>query len=490
LAWQYGLLELSYGDVLRGRRVDVLDILVVDDEASSRMGVSLVLGDAGYRVTEASDGTEALKLVGERVFDLVISDVRLPTLDGLSLMRLLREASPSTVVILMTAFAHVAEAVTALREGALDYVTKPFDPERFPLPMVKEIAERLAVASQLSEARAQLGGGLGAPIIGRSPAMTRLLARIDTLALSDAPVLISGETGTGKELVAHALHLRGARARRPFVAINCAALPDALLEAELFGHERGAFTGAVKKRDGRFKLADSGTLLLDEVAEMSLPAQTKLLRVLQEGTIEPVGSNTSVHVDVRIVSATHQNLKQRVADGRFREDLYYRLNVLDLSIPPLRERRGDLALLFEHFLRQLSPAGRPAPRISTRAWHKLEAYSFPGNVRELAHVVERALVLSRGGDIDLEHLPSDVSGQTLVALALAPTGELQPLAAAAKEFERQHLLQALNLTGGRRADAAQLLGISRKNLWEKLRAHGITDSELDESTELTTTLRD
>jgi two-component system, NtrC family, response regulator AtoC len=456
----------------------VLDILVVDDEPSTRTGMAFILGDAGHRVVQAGDGAQALKLAGERVFDLVISDVRLPHIDGMSLLRSLQKSSPATVVILMTAFARVTEAVNALREGAHDYVAKPFDPELFPLPAVAELAERSTVVRELGEARRELAGGLGAAIVGRSPAMTLLVARIETLALSHAPVLITGESGTGKELVAHALHLRSTRAARAFVAVNCAALPEALLEAELFGHERGAFTGAVKKRDGRFKLADQGTLFLDEVAEMSLPAQAKLLRVLEEGTLEPVGSSRSLSVDVRIVAATHQNLKQRVTDGRFREDLYYRLNVLDLQIPPLRERRGDLALLFEHFAQALNPKDRPPPRISARAWHQLEAYSFPGNVRELAHIVERAIVLARGDEIDLEHLPADVSDA-----ALLPPSQvgLRPLTEAAKAFERAYLLHALSLTRGRRAGAAELLGISRKNLWEKLRMHGIGSGPAPES---------
>jgi DNA-binding NtrC family response regulator len=443
------------------------------------MGMAYLLGDAGHHVVEAGDGAEALKLVAERVFDLVISDVRLPHVDGLSLLRALHKSSPATVVILMTAFARVAEAVNALREGAHDYVAKPFDPELFPLPVVAELADRLTVAKELLQARRDLSGGLGAPIVGRSPAMTALQARIETLALSHAPVLITGESGTGKELVAHALHLRGTRAKQRFVAVNCAALPDTLLEAELFGHERGAFTGAVKRRDGRFKLADQGTLFLDEVAEMSLAAQSKLLRVLEEGTLEPVGSSQSLSVDVRIVAATHQNLKQRVADGRFREDLYYRLNVLDLSIPPLRERRSDLALLFEHFAHELNPKDRPAPRISVRAWHMLEAYSFPGNVRELAHIIERAIVLARGDEIDLEHLPTDVTGG--LPLPLREQVGLRPLTEAARDFERAYLLRALSLTHGRRAGAAELLGISRKNLWEKLRMHGIGAGPAPES---------
>jgi DNA-binding NtrC family response regulator len=459
----------------------MLDILVVDDDASARMQLAYVLADAGHHVVEASDGAAALLLASERVFDLVICDVRLPKIDGLTLSRRVRATSPSTLVILMAAAARVADAVTALREGAYDYVAKPFDAERFPLPVVSAIAAERAIERERGQARAQLdgdgdGNGDGA-IIGRVPAMMQLRARIDTLAESDAPILITGESGTGKELIAHAVHLRSWRGRKPFVAVNCAALPEPLLEAELFGHERGAFTGAVKKRDGRFKVADGGTLLLDEIAEMSLPAQTRLLRVLQEGTFEPVGTSTPVRVDVRIVSATHRNLKERVAQGLFREDLYYRLNVLDLHVPPLRERRGDLALLFEHFVRRFTPAAQPPPSISARAWKKLEEHAFPGNVRELMHVIERALLLARGDSIDLQHLPLDLAGATVTAQA-AP---IQPLAVAARDFERQYLLQVLQFAGGRRTSTAELLGISRKNLWEKMRMHGITDDELDES---------
>jgi DNA-binding NtrC family response regulator len=262
------------------------------------------------------------------------------------------------------------------------------------------------------------------------------------------------------------------------VAVNCAAFPETLIEEELFGHERGAFTGAVRRRDGRFKAADGGTLLLDEIAEIPLAAQVKLLRVLQEGAFEPLGSNSMVRVDVRLVSSTHRSLREQIVEGRFREDLYYRLNVLDITLPALRDRRGDLPLLVAHFLRRFSPAGQHPAAIVPRAWAALEHYPFPGNVRELEHAIEHAVVLARGADIDLAHLPADIAG---LQSADAPgSSALLPLATAAREFEREYLLRALGLAGGKRVRAADLLGISRKNLWEKLRAHGISDSDLDD----------
>ncbi|HEY5243644.1 MAG TPA: sigma 54-interacting transcriptional regulator, partial [Polyangiaceae bacterium] len=263
----------------------------------------------------------------------------------------------------------------------------------------------------------------------------------------------------------------------PFVAVNCAAFPETLLEAELFGYERGAFTGAVKRREGRFKGADRGTLFLDEVAEMPLPAQAKLLRVVQDGVIEPLGTNTGIRVDVRLVSATNRNLKKAIAEGRFREDLYYRLHGVGLHLPALRERPGDLPLLVAHFLARSTPTGRPPPEIALQAWQALSTYPFPGNVRELAHAVQHAAILSRGGAILLEHLPDDI-------VKVATTGHVPrtvaPLAAVLKQAEREHLLKALAIADGKRVRAAELLGISRKNLWEKLRAHGIADSDLDE----------
>ena len=294
----------------------------------------------------------------------MLCDIRLPRIDGLTLFRRVRQESPGTDVILITAHAAVADAVAALKEGAYDYITKPFDIDEIILQM-ERIGVQRALKRELEQARAELSqrkaGTNGArAIIGRSPPMLRLSDRVETIAQSDAPVLITGESGTGKELIARTLHERSRATSKPFIAVNCAAFPETLLEAELFGHERGAFTGAVKRRDGRFKAADGGTLLLDEVAEVPLPAQAKLLRVLQEGTVEPLGTNEVTRVDVRIISATHRNLRERIREGKFREDLYYRLNVLDIEIPPLRERRGDLPLLLQYFLNKFTPPGRDA----------------------------------------------------------------------------------------------------------------------------------
>jgi len=456
-----------------------LDILLVDDEPSIRLVVGDTLRDAGHRVVLAADGGEALSLVSSRGFDVVVTDIRLPKADGMTIFRRVKQERPQTDVILITAHGAVSDAVEALKEGAFDYLTKPFDPDELAL-RIGRIADRRRLERDLEEARAVLGArGHATDIVGRSPSMLRLLERIEMIAASDAPVLITGESGTGKELVARALHERSPRRKKAFVAVNCAAFPETLIEAELFGHERGAFTGAVKRRDGRFKAADGGTLLLDEVAEIPLPAQAKLLRVLQQGMVEPLGTNDSVPVDVRVISATHRSLKEWIGEGRFREDLYYRVNVLDISIPPLRERRGDLPLLLEHFLRQHTPAGQPIPRISPRAWAALSEYAFPGNVRELSHAIEHAIVLSRGREIDLDHLPRDIGGSA--RYAQRDEASIRPLTVAMKEFEREYLVRTLALARNNRTRAADVLGISRKTLWEKLRFHGLSDAETDEA---------
>src|SRR4051812_15279636 len=371
-----------------------LEILLVDDEPDIHLAVGEALRDAGHSVTTATNGADALELISTRVFDVMVCDVRLPKLDGLSLFRRTRQESPDTTVILMTAYAAIQDAVGAVKEGAYDYLTKPFDIDEITLRM-KRIAEHRTLLRELDAARAQLAAAdAKEAIIGRSVQMLRLLDRVNTIATSHAPVLLAGESGTGKELVARALHERGPRRDRPLVVVNCAAFPDTLLEAELFGHERGAFTGAVKRRDGRFRAAHTGTLLLDEIAEMSLPAQAKLLRVLQEGTIEPLGTNETLRVDVRVISATHRDLKERIASGLFREDLYYRINVLNVDLPPLRERKGDLPLLVQYFLKKFGRPGKPPPRLSPPAWAALAAFPFPGNVRQLGHAIEHAVVLA------------------------------------------------------------------------------------------------
>jgi DNA-binding NtrC family response regulator len=462
---------------VRNRGAVTLRILFVEDDPDVRAAVVPVLREAGHDVLVVVDGGAALERLTVERFDVVVTDIRLPKADGLTVFRRTREVAPRTDVILMTSFGAVADAVAALKQGAHDYLTKPFDPDEL-VVRLGGIAQRRALEHELEDARARLAGAGDSAIVGASPPMVKLLDRLTMVAESDASVLVTGETGTGKELVVRRIHARSARRAGPFVAVNCAAFPETLLEAELFGHGKGAFTGADRKRDGRFKAADGGTLLLDEIAEMPLSAQAKLLRVLQEGVVEPLGTNEPVRVDVRVVSATHRDLRRRIADGLFREDLYYRLNVVGLHIPPLRERPGDLPLLLNHFLRVYLPPNAPLPEITVRAWQALAAYPFLGNVRELGHAVQHAVILSRGGAIDLDHLPDDI---VHVAATTGRDGEpVGPLAIVLKRAEREHILRALAVTGGKRTQAAELLGISRKNLWEKLRAHGISDSDVDD----------
>ncbi len=453
----------------------MLDILLVDDEPSILLPFNEALKAEGYEVVTASDGLSAMTLLGSRTFDVVICDVRLPRASGFEVLRKLKRASPGTHCILMTAYAEVPDAVTALKDGAVDYLAKPFDIDEL-LSRLSGIAHERGLARDLVLARQKAAGGeLDELFIGRSPAVARLFDRIEKFAASDAPVLIEGESGTGKELVAHALHARSARSKGPFIAVNCAAFPETLLEAELFGHEKGAFTGAVKKREGRFKAAEGGTLFLDEVAELPLTAQSKLLRVLEEGTYEPLGTNRTEVTNVRVLSAT-RSLKERVAQRLFREDLYYRLKILELPVPALRERGGDLFLLIDQFLRRFSP-GAEAPAITPRALSALAQYQFPGNVRELEHAIQHAVVLAAGGEVDLSCLPAEIVGEGKEPEADAATTRTLP--EAVRDFEREYLRRILQQAGGKRSYAAQLLGISRKNLWEKLRGYGLSDADFN-----------
>ena len=459
-----------------------LDCLVVDDDPTIRLCLEHMIRDAKHRVSSTGDGASALTLISEHRYDVVISDIRMPKLDGLTLFQHIHQVSPTTSVILMTAYATVPDAVSALKLGVYEYIGKPINNEEFKAHL-ERIAEKRALELGLVQARATLSGRDSGPylIIGHSPPILRMLEMVDMLAPTDASVLITGESGTGKELLAHALHASSSRRNGPFVSINCAAFPESLLEAELFGHEKGAFTGAVATRAGRFMAADGGTLLLDEIGEMPLPAQAKLLRVLQDGTFEPLGTNATQKVDVRILSATNRNLKKLIAEGRFREDLYYRLKVIEIPIPPLREHKSDLPLLFAYFARRNAQPGCSPCGITPRAWSLLSDYSFPGNVREFAHAIEHACILAQGSEIDVAHLPPDVVGVSAPATGPAlPAAAVRPLGIAADEFERECILRALNVTKGKRLKTAVLLGISRRNLWLKLRKHGISDSDLEE----------
>jgi two-component system, NtrC family, response regulator AtoC len=468
--------------------IQALVILLVEDEPEIAEPIAEALRREGHHLTVVSHGDRALKRLDEAVYDLLICDIRLPGADGLSIFRKVREQQPDAKVILMSAYGSVAEAVAAVKDHAVDYLAKPFAMSEL-LSAVHQVGDEHRLAHSLARARERIDTYDGeAVIIGETPGMVSLVARIRAVADSDAPVLITGETGTGKELVARALHFQSSRSSKPFVDVNCAAFQDTLLEAELFGHERGAFTGAERRRDGRFRAADSGTLFLDEVGEMSPSAQAKMLRALQDGSFQPLGSSTTIKVDVRTIAATNVDLRSRIAEGKFREDLFYRLKVFHLHVPALRERRADLPLLAEYFCRQMLAATDSAPEatgerrnpvITPRAWAALSHYRFPGNVRELKHALRHALVLSNGGDIDLEHLPEEVRGRSSTEArgtgnhSVVGPASLQPLEAAQRQFEREYLLRALREADWNRTRVAQLLGISRKTLWQKLRRLGI-----------------
>jgi two-component system response regulator AtoC len=458
-----------------------LDILVVEDDSDLLDSLVDGLRAAGHAVVAVRDAEEAIARCHGRGFDVLVTDIRLPKLGGLELMAEVRRRWPETKVILMTANLDVAQAVQALKDGAYDYLTKPFDLDEL-LVRLRRVWQQRSLEQELRLARSKLSGAdAKGAAVGTSPRLREALTRIEAVAQSDAATLVSGESGTGKELAARMLHQLSPRRDQPFIAVSCGAMTDTLAEAELFGHERGAFTGAERQRDGRFKAADNGTLFLDEVAELSMAAQAKLLRVLQEGTFEPLGSNVSIKVNVRVVSATHRNLRERVRDGLFREDLFYRVNVIEIVMPPLRERPSDLPALVQHFLLRFTPPGQPVPALSRSAWDVLSRHDYPGNVRELSHAVQHAVVLSGGGEIRPEHLPAGllkVSPMVEHAAAIADSSsEERTLSAAVGAFEREYLIRIVSKTGGKRIQAAEILGISRKNLWEKMKLYGITTND-------------
>jgi DNA-binding NtrC family response regulator len=447
----------------------MLDILLVDDEEDTRLPLGEALREPGHSVSIAADGAQAMQCLDRQVFNLVMSDLRLPKVDGFAILRRLRDEQPKTHVVLMTAFGTIQEAVMAVKDTAIDCVTKPFElPEL--LSIVQRIDERWKLLHNLAAARVEPPHHrIGEMIEGRSPAIVHLREHISAIATSSAAVLLTGESGTGKEVAARMIHAMSDRWDAPFVAVNCAAVPAPLIEAELFGHERGAFTGAVKRRDGRFKTADGGTLFLDEIGEMPLDVQAKLLRVLQEGSFEPIGTNTSMKVDVRLVSACNRDLKCSASDGAFRQDLYYRIKVFELRLPPLRERLTDLPILVEQFLREFTPAGSTPPSMAPAAWAALRAYGYPGNVRELKHAIQHASILARGQEIQTHHLPAEFNGTTWAV----PGARVEPLAFVMAQFEKDYIERRLQMADGERRKAAEMLGISRKNLWEKMVKYGL-----------------
>ncbi len=448
-------------------------LLVADDDPAVRESLERTLKREGYRVVVASDGQAGLERLKAGGVDLVLADLKMPGLNGLELLRAAKTVAPDVDVIMLTAFGTVEEAVQAMKDGAYDFLTKPFQRAQL-IRLIRKALERRALIEENRALQQRLEDLLrqGA-VIGTSAAFQRMMVLIEQVASSSATVLIQGESGTGKELAARAIHERSPRRTRPFVAVNCAALPETLLESELFGYERGAFTGATGRKEGRFELADGGTLFLDEVADLSPVTQPKILRVLQEGEFERVGGTKTIRVDVRIVSATNQDLGRLVREKRFREDLYYRLNVITVPVPPLRQRQEDIPMLAHHFLRVYAAKNnRRLEGFSEDALRRLEAYAWPGNVRELENAVERAVVLARESVIEVADLPGSVVGTAprVEGLVSIPVGT--PLA----EVEQRLLEETLRHTKGNKTLAAKLLGIDPKTVFRKLKQGGGEDA--------------
>ena len=452
-------------------------VLVVDDDDAHRGMLRMMLRSWGYEVDEADDGEAAVEAVRAQSYDAVLTDVRMARVDGIHALKGILAYNPALPVILMTAYSSVETAVEALRLGAFDYLIKPLDFEALRQCLQKAI-EQSRCSVENRELRRQLTEAAAGPeILGRSPAVEELRAIIATVAPTEATVLINGESGTGKELVARALHMASERASRPLVTVNCAALAENLLESELFGHERGAFTGADKRREGRFVQADGGTLFLDEIGEMPLALQAKLLRALQQGEVQRVGSDKPLTVDVRVIAATNRNLQEEVAAKRFREDLYFRLNVINIEVPPLRRRPEDIPLLAAHFLQRYAERNRKSIKgFSPQALDILLRHDWPGNVRELENAVERAAILCNGDLITPRELPQTVSqsgGAAPLAEAPAEQGEGSLAGLKLDDVERRAIEETLRQTGDNKSEAARRLGITRATLHNKLRKYGM-----------------
>jgi DNA-binding NtrC family response regulator len=445
-------------------------ILVVDGAPAARDGLARLVGQWGYEVETASSGEEALNLVETQHPAVVVTDLVLPEMDGLTLLQKLKETGRPPIVLLVTGHGTVETAVEAMRHGAFDYLTKPVDTTRLQVLLEKSI-EQESLSREVNLLRHQLRqkGSFG-QMVGQSRGMQEVYRWVELAGTSTAPVLVYGESGTGKELVARTVHELSNRRNKPFVAINCAAIPETLIESELFGHERGAFTGATERRLGCFELTDGGTLFLDEIAEMDPNTQAKLLRVLQEGSFRRVGGGKhEIQVDVRVVAATNQVPTEAIANGKLREDLFYRLNVFSIHLPPLRDRREDIPLLARNFIEEFNRQdNRQVRGLSSEAEKELERYHWPGNVRELRNVIQRAVVISGSGLIGTEHLPDTVLRAAAPAPAAA-AGSVTPI----REMERDMILRALEETGQDKRRAAQLLGISLKTLYNKLAKYGI-----------------
>jgi two-component system response regulator HydG len=448
-------------------------ILVVDDDPGHLTALKTIIKSWGYRVDGVDDGAAAVERVRETPYDLVLMDVRMAHMSGLEALKRIRGYNPAIPVLIMTAYSSVATAVEALKAGAYDYLTKPLDYEVLKLG-IERARDHSGLKSENQALKAELRAAFDLQnIVGKSPAMVELIDMVAQVAPSEATVLITGESGTGKELIARALHVNSGRRDKPFVVVNCAALTETLLESELFGHERGAFTGADRRREGRFMQAHQGTVFLDEIGEMSPSMQARLLRVIQEREIQRVGGTEVLEVDVRILAATHRDLAAEVAAGRFREDLFYRLNVVALKVPPLRARRDDIPLLAAHFLARYAARNRKAVRgFAPRAMDLLLRHGWPGNVRELENAVERAVILLAGDYVSAKELPLSITAAPGAAPAGDPPAAVPDGGRTLQDIERDAILATLQLTEGNKSKAAEKLGITRKTLYKKLKTYG------------------
>ena len=436
-------------------------ILVVDDEPSMRTTLSILLKREGYQVSLAGSGAEALPLLAPGEYDMILTDLKMEGMDGIELLRHIKAVDPQAEVLIFTAYGTIASAVEAMKLGAYDYIGKPFDEEELLLKVARAL-ERKALVKEVQDLRQELQGQ--GRIIAASKEMRAVLAKIDQVAPTDATVLIEGESGTGKELVARAIHRKSGRSDRLFIPINCSTFPETLLESELFGYEKGAFTGADKGRKGLFEAAHTGTLFLDEIADMPLPLQGRLLRALQEGEVRRVGSTRPIRVDVRIVTATNKRVDSLVVQGTLRDDLFYRLNVVRISIPPLRERPDDIIPLAQHFLEIYSrKAKKEIKGFAPDAAKAMLAHPWPGNVRELENAVERGVILCRSSSITAQDL----------SLGIPRPDAATDQGITLKELERRHTLAALERHGGNQAETARELGIGRNTLWRRLKEYGL-----------------
>ncbi|MBI2944004.1 MAG: sigma-54-dependent Fis family transcriptional regulator [Candidatus Wallbacteria bacterium] len=444
--------------------------MIVDDEVRMTQILAMVFDKQGYKTTTFNDPEKALAKLGEDSFDLLVTDLSMPGMDGLELLRRAKALRRDLPVVLITAHATVKSAVTAMKDGAFDYILKPFENDE-----LKNIAANALEMSRLSRENQYLKGELKSRFlvdgfVAEDPKTESLMELVKRVAPSKATVLVRGESGTGKEMVARALHMYGDRVGKPFLAVNCKALSESLLETEIFGHEKGAFTGAAAQRKGRFELAHQGTLFLDEIGEVSEPFQAKLLRVLQEGEFERVGGTQTVQVDVRVVAATNRDLETQVREGKFRDDLYFRLNVIPIVIPPLRERRADILPLAQHFLRKYSDEmQRPVRQLSPEVREFFESYHWPGNVRELENTVERGVVLARGAELSMEDIMMSQTSST----AGEPAGANRPLSEFLDGAAADYIRKVLDENSGKKLRSAELLGIDRATLYRLMKKYGI-----------------